>query len=99
NFKNIILIRAPFKENTDDLRDSPSLKIYEKINKKYKNIWILEYEISLPESYRVITSKNELKEDALYVEMFPDISEERKNLLNSIQNLKNSEVLRMWETS
>jgi len=99
NFKNIILIRAPFKENTDDLRDSPSFKIYEKINKKYKNIWILEYEISLPESYRVITSKNELKEDALYVEMFPDISEERKNLLNSIQNLKNSEVLRMWETS
>ena len=99
NFKNIILIRAPFKENTDDLRDSPSLKIYEKINKKYKNIWILEYEISLPESYRVITSKNELKEDALYVEMFPDISEERKNLLNSIQNLKNSEVLKMWETS
>ena len=99
NFKNIVLIRAPFKENTDDLRDSPSLKIYEKINKNYKNIWILEYEITLPESYQVITSKNELKEDALYVEMFPDISEERKNLLNSIQNLKNSEVLRMWETS
>ena len=99
NFKNIVLIRAPFKENTDDLRDSPSLKIYEKINKNYKNIWILEYEIALPESYQVITSKNELKEDALYVEMFPDISEERKNLLNSIQNLKNSEVLRMWETS
>ena len=97
NFKNIVLIRAPFKENTDDLRDSPSLKIYEKINKNYKNIWILEYEITLPESYRVITSKNELKEDALYVEMFPDISEERKNLLNSIQNLKNSEVLRMWK--
>ena len=99
NFKNIVLIRAPFKENTDDLRDSPSLKIYEKINKSFKNIWILEYEISLPESYRVITSKNDLKDDALYVEMFPDISEERKNLLNSIQNLKNSEVLRMWETS
>ena len=99
NLKNIVLIRAPFKENTDDLRDSPSLKIYEKINKSYKNIWILEYEISLPESYRVITSKNELKDDALYVEMFPDISEERKNLLNSILNLKNSEVLRMWETS
>ena len=99
NFKNIVLIRAPFKENTDDLRDSPSLKIYKKINKSYKNIWILEYEISLPESYQVITSTNELKDDALYVEMFPDISEERENLLNSIQNLKNSEVLRMWETS
>jgi len=99
NFKNIVLIRAPFKENTDDLRDSPSLKIYKKINKSYKNIWILEYEISLPESYRVITSKNDLKDDSLYVEMFPDISEERNNLLNSIQNLKNSEVLRMWETS
>ena len=99
SLENIVLIGAPFKENTDDLRESPSLKIYELIEEKYKNIWILEFDVSLSNSFKVIDSLSDLKDNTLYVEMFPDTSQERDNIINKINELKNSKVLRIWEIS
>ena len=99
SLENIVLIGAPFKENTDDLRESPSLKIYKLIEEKFKNVWILDFDISLSKSFKAIKSFSELKDNTLYVEMFPDSSQNRNDILNKINKLKNSKIFRIWEIS
>ena len=99
SLENIVLIGAPFKENTDDLRESPSLKIYKLIEEKFKNVWILDFDVSLSKSFKAIKSLSELKDNSLYVEMFPDSSQNRNNIINTIDKLKNSKIFRIWEVS
>ena len=99
SLENIVLIGAPFKENTDDLRESPSLKIYKLIEEKFKNVWILDFDISLSKSFKAIKSFSELKDNTLYVEMFPDSSQNRNDIVNKIKTLKNSKIFRIWEIS
>ena len=99
SLENIVLIGAPFKENTDDLRESPSLKIYKLIQEKFKNVWILDFDVSLSKSFKAIKSLSELKDNSLYVEMFPDSSQNRNNIINTIDKLKNSKIFRIWEVS
>ena len=99
SFENIVLIGAPFKENTDDLRESPSLKIYKLIEEKFKNVWILDFDIPLSKSFKAIKSLSELKDNTLYVEMFPDSSQNRNNIVNTIDKLINSKIFRIWEVS
>ena len=99
SLENIVLIGAPFKENTDDLRESPSLKIYKLIEEKFKNVWILDFDIPLSKSFKAIKSLSELKDNTLYVEMFPDSSQNRNNIINTIDKLKNSKIFRIWEVS
>lgn len=95
--KNIILIRAPFKENTDDLRDSPSIKVYEILNEKTENIYIFEDEVDIPKNFRVIDDIDDILDNSLYVQMFPENSDNREKLLLKINNLKNSMVWQMWD--
>ena len=99
SLENIVLIGAPFKENTDDLRESPSLKIYKLIEEKFKNVWILDFDISLSKSFKAIKSLSELKDNTLYVEMFPDSSQNRNKIVNTIGKLINSKIFRIWEIS
>ena len=99
SLENIVLIGAPVKENTDDLRESPSLKIYKLIEEKFKNVWILDFDISLSKSFKAIKSLSELKDNTLYVEMFPDSSQNRNNIVNTIDKLMNSKIFRIWEVS
>ena len=99
SLENIVLIGAPFKENTDDLRESPSLKIYKLIEEKFKNVWILDFDIPLSKSFKAIKSLSELKDNTLYVEMFPDSSQNRNNIVNTIDKLMNSKIFRIWEVS
>ena len=99
SLENIVLIGAPFKENTDVLRESPSLKIYKLIEEKFKNVWILDFDISLSKSFKAIKSLSELKDNTLYVEMFPDSSQNRNNIVNTIGKLINSKIFRIWEVS
>ena len=97
DLKNIILIRAPFKENTDDLRDSPSIKVFEILVKKTKNVYIYEDEVDIPENIKVIKGINELLDNSLYVQMFPEKSVNREKLLLEIKNLENSMLWQMWD--
>jgi|TARA_B100002052_G_scaffold46718_1_gene39571 UDPglucose 6-dehydrogenase len=99
NLSNIILIGAPFKENTDDMRESPTLKIYDRLANKFQNTFILDLKVKLASDYKLIESIEDLEEDTLYVEMFPDSSNERLELLKEVKKQKNSFVLKMWETS
>lgn len=95
--ENIVLIRAPFKENTDDLRDSPSIKVYEILNKYDIDVYIFEDEIDLPSNFKVIKNIDEIIDDTLYVQMFPENSSKRIELLSKISNLKRSIVWQMWD--
>ena len=97
DLKNIILIRAPFKENTDDLRDSPSIKVFEILNKKTKNVYIYEDEVDTPDNIRIIKGIDELLDNSLYVQMFPEKSANREKLLLKINNLENSILWQMWD--
>ena len=99
NLSNIILIGAPFKENTDDMRESPTLKIYDRLANKFQNTFILDLKVKLASDYKLIESIEDLEEDTLYVEMFPDSSNERLELLKEVNKQKNSFVLKIWETS
>ena len=41
----------------------------------------------------------DLEDDALYVEMFPDSSDERLGLIEKINKLNNRSVIKIWESS
>ena len=97
NINNIVLIGAAFKENTDDLRDSPTLKIYDRIQNSGVSIIIFDKNIDLTEDHHSISSFDDLKDNCLYVEMFPDVSDERKILISKIKSLNNTFMLKMWE--
>jgi UDPglucose 6-dehydrogenase len=97
NLTNIVLIGAPFKENTDDLRESPTLKIYNKLKSLNSNIAIFDSRVNLGSEYMSISTIEDLKENCLYVEMFPDESEDREVLISSIESLENTLVLKMWD--
>lgn len=95
--ENIVLIRAPFKENTDDLRDSPTIKVYEILNKYDIDVFIFEDEIDMPNNFKVIKNIDEIIDDALYVQIFPENSSKRIELLSKISNLEKSIVWQMWD--
>ena len=99
NLSKIILIGAPFKENTDDMRESPTLKIYDRLVNKFQNTFILDLNVKLASEYKLLESIEDLEEDTLYVEMFPDSSNERLELLKKVYKLKNNHVIKMWESS
>ncbi|MDC0076908.1 nucleotide sugar dehydrogenase [Acidimicrobiaceae bacterium] len=94
---SIVLIGAAFKENTDDLRESPTLKIYDRLQNKGLNIVIFDKNIDLNSDYSFIAKLDDLKANCLYVEMFPDVSDERKILISKIRSLNNTFMLKMWE--
>lgn len=99
NLSKIILIGAPFKENTDDMRESPTLKIYDRLVNKFQNTFILDLNVKLASEYKLLESIEDLEEDTLYVEMFPDSSNQRLELLKKVYELKNNHVIKMWESS
>ena len=99
NINQIVLIGAAFKENTDDLRESPTLKIYKRLETKDIDIVIYDKNINLNEEYISISKLEDLKENSAYVEMFPDSSEEREILLSKIKSLNNTFLFKIWEST
>lgn len=97
NLSNIVLIGAPFKENTDDLRESPSLKIYNKLKSINIDIAIYDSRVNLGSEYISISKIEELKENCLYVEMFPEESEDREVLISNIESLERTSIFRIWK--
>ena len=56
NLEKIYLVGAAFKENTDDLRNSPTLDIYKILSKMKIEVIILDQEIQVPSTckYQVL---------------------------------------------
>tara|TARA_B100000902_G_scaffold188475_1_gene180358 strand:+ start:57 stop:1256 length:1200 start_codon:yes stop_codon:yes gene_type:complete len=70
NLEKIYLVGAAFKENTDDLRNSPTLDIYKILSKMKIEVIILDQEIKVPE-HMYISSINDIAPNSLVSIMYP----------------------------
>ena len=70
NINSILLVGAAFKEDTDDLRNSPTLDIYSKLLEKNVDTIIYDEMVEL-EAYNSLESLEDLNEKTLVVLMYP----------------------------
>ena len=70
NMNSILLVGAAFKEDTDDLRNSPTLDIYSKLLEKNVDTIIYDEMVEL-EAYNSLESLEDLNEKTLVVLMYP----------------------------
>ena len=81
NLEKIILVGAAFKENTDDLRNSPTLDIYKKLDDMGEQVSILDTEINVP-NHNYISSVEDMDSKSLIAIMYPLNSDLDKKLLD-----------------
>ena len=81
NLKKIVLVGAAFKENTDDLRNSPTLDIYKKLDNMGEQVSILDTEINVP-NHNYISSVEDMDSKSLIAIMYPLNSDLDKKLLD-----------------
>jgi len=70
NLEKIYLVGAAFKEDTDDLRNSPTLDIYKILSKMEIEVIILDQKIQVPEHSHV-SSINDIASNSLVSIMYP----------------------------
>ncbi len=83
--KRIVLVGAAFKEDTDDLRNSPTLDIYNLLNEMEEEVIILDTEIDVPD-YLSIKKLDEVPAHSLLSIMYPAKEELNKNISNYAKN-------------
>ena len=86
NLEKIVLVGAAFKENTDDLRNSPTLDIYKILDDTGVKVSILDIEIEVP-NHNYISSVEDVDSNSLVAIMYPlhdDLEEKLKD--HSSQN-------------
>ena len=70
SLESIVLVGAAFKEDTDDLRNSPTLDMYKLLSDDGVDVVILDNEIDVP-NYSYISSVNDVKPNSLIAIMYP----------------------------
>ena len=70
NINSVLLIGAAFKEDTDDLRNSPTLDIYKMLLQKDVNTNIYDEMVELAE-YNSVDNLDDISEKTLVVLMYP----------------------------
>ena len=91
-YKNIVLIGLAFKENTDDLRHSPTIDLYNKLNDG--NVFVYDEYFKNHESIRFISK---LPNESLIVEMYPLDKDFQTKINKEIGNLIEYEYIKFWE--
>ena len=94
NLEKIYLVGAAFKENTDDLRNSPTLDIYKILSKMKVEVIILDQEIQVPE-HIYISSINDIAPNSLVSIMYPQ-KDEFSSKLNDFCSQNNSVIYYPW---
>ena len=74
NLEKVYLVGAAFKEDTDDLRNSPTLDIYKILSKMEIEVIILDQKIQVPEHSHV-SSINDIVSNSLVSIMYPQKDE------------------------
>ena len=92
NYKNIVLIGLAFKENTDDLRHSPTIDLYNKLNNG--NVFVYDEYFKNHESIKFISK---LPNESLIVEMYPLDKDFQTKINKEIGNLTEYEYIKFWE--
>ena len=82
NIKSVLLIGAAFKEDTDDLRNSPTLDIYKMLHQKDVNTFIYDEMVELDE-YNSLDNLDDISEKTLVVLMYPV----KKTLMERIESI------------
>ena len=85
---------ASFKENTDDIRYSPSLQIYSKLIESEIDVSIYDENFIFPKDVKQTTS---IIDNSLIVEMYPQ-EETYNKLKKQIQSMNNLIYFRFWES-
>jgi len=70
SLKSIVLVGAAFKEDTDDLRNSPTLDMYKLLSDDGVDVVILDTEIDVP-NHSYVSSVNDVKPNSLIAIMYP----------------------------
>ena len=83
--KTIVLVGAAFKEDTDDLRNSPTLDIYNFLNEMGEEVMILDTEIDVP-NYQSVKQLDEVPSSSLLSIMYPLKEELNMNISNYANN-------------
>ena len=83
NINSVLLIGAAFKEDTDDLRNSPTLDIYKMLEQKNVKTYIYDEMVELDE-YNSLENLEDISEKMLVVLMYPV----KKTLMDKIQTIK-----------
>ena len=82
NINSVLLIGAAFKEDTDDLRNSPTLDIYKMLHQKDINTFIYDEMVELDE-YNSVDNLDDISEKSLVVLMDPI----KKTLMERIESI------------
>ena len=82
NINSVLLIGAAFKEDTDDLRNSPTLDIYKMLLQKDVNTFIYDEMVELDE-YNSVDNLDNISEKTLVVLMYPI----KKTLMERIETI------------
>ena len=85
SLKKIVLVGAAFKEDTDDLRNSPTLDIYNVLNEMGEEVMILDTEIEVP-NYQSIEQLDKVPSNSLLSIMYPLKEELNMNISNYANN-------------
>ena len=96
SLKNIIFIGAAFKEDTDDLRDSPTLKIYDLLKEELNDVYIYDNLVNLPDGYKKV---QKFADSSVLIEMYPLDNETFNNHMLKINKLNEIFYFRFWEDS
>ena len=70
SLESIVLVGAAFKEDTDDLRNSPTLDMYKILSDDEVDVVILDTEIDVP-NHSYVSSVNDVKPNSLIAIMYP----------------------------
>ena len=82
NINSVLLIGAAFKEDTDDLRNSPTLDIYKMLHQKDVNTFIYDEMVELDE-YNSVDDLDDISEKTLVALMYPI----KKTLMERIESI------------
>ncbi|MBT7013848.1 MAG: UDP-glucose/GDP-mannose dehydrogenase family protein [Actinobacteria bacterium] len=82
NINSVLLIGAAFKEDTDDLRNTPTLDIYKMLHQKDINTFIYDEMVELDE-YNSVDNLDDISEKTLVVLMYPI----KKTLMERIESI------------
>ncbi len=95
NLSGIILVGAAFKEDTDDLRNSPTIDIYNELKAENMNTMIYD-DLIKSEEYLSIEDFENLEEPHLIALMYP-VKEDLMSKINNIVSKSNSSLYTPWQ--
>ena len=92
NYKNIVLIGLAFKENTDDLRHSPTIDLFNRF--ETNDVCIFDVNFGDHKQLPIVTK---LPDNSIIVEMYPLYGNLKTKVADEIKKLKNYEYIKFWE--